>query len=265
MTTTTHDELPYVVGNWKMNGKSADAKSQFELMLSGLAELKGRVQAAVCPPATLIEGLAERNDPALLTLGAQDCVAEACGARTGDLNAEMLSDAGASIVILGHSERRTLHGETDDVIQQKVAAAWRYGLTAVVCVGETLAERRAGRATEVVIRQMDASVPSLGDGAKLVIAYEPVWAIGSGLVPSATELTDIYSDLRAYLDKRFKTQAKIPLLYGGSVNSANTAELMTTTPFDGLLVGKASLKADEFLAIARNCAESRGMAGTTPA
>lgn len=247
---------PVVVGNWKMNGKGPLAKSEFAKMLAGFAELRGRVQAAVCPPATLIEGLAMRNDSDLIVLGAQNCVAEACGARTGDINAEMVSEAGAQIVILGHSERRALHGETSEMVREKVAAVWQCKLTALVCIGETREDRLSGKALDVVVRQLDTSLPLGANGDNLMIAYEPVWAIGTGVVPTCAELLEMHGVIKDYLGDRFDG-AIIPLLYGGSVSSGNTAELMRTTPFDGLLVGKASLSAEEFLSIARICAELR--------
>lgn len=257
MTTLQASKRPILVGNWKMNGTGALAKEAIAKMHAGLKSFDKSVFAAICPPATLIGALAEHTDPEVMLLGAQDCVAEACGARTGDLNAELLSEAGARIVILGHSERRTIHGETDAMIRNKVASAWANGLTALVCVGESLDDRNSDRVGQVIEEQLDGSIPDMPPEAKTIIAYEPVWAIGTGLVPTPRMLSIVYDDIRRYLTGRFGPARSIPLLYGGSVSASNAAELMGKTSFDGLLVGKASLSADEFLGIAKACADAR--------
>jgi triosephosphate isomerase len=190
-----------------------------------------------------------------LAIGAQDCHPAASGAHTGDISAEMLADAGASAVIVGHSERRADHHETDEVVRQKALAARRAGLVAIVCVGETRAERDAGKALEVVGRQLDGSVPDGATAANLVVAYEPVWAIGTGLTPTPKDVEEVHAFIRKKLTERLKGEgAAVRILYGGSVKPGNAAELMAVPHVNGALVGGASLKAVDFLAIAAACA-----------
>jgi triosephosphate isomerase (TIM) len=205
----------------------------------------------VCPPATLVAEFAAAAAGSPVRIGAQDCHAEPAGAFTGDLSAEMLKDAGASAVIVGHSERRSYHRETDGDVQSKALAARRAGLCAIVCVGETRSERDGGRALSVVGTQLDGSVPEGATAANLVLAYEPVWAIGSGLTPTPSDIAEMHGLVRRRLVARFGTEGEgIRILYGGSVKPANARELMHVADVDGALVGGASLKADEFLAIA---------------
>jgi triosephosphate isomerase len=190
-----------------------------------------------------------------LAIGAQDCHPAASGAHTGDISAEMLADAGATAVIVGHSERRADHHETDEVVRQKALAARRAGLVAIVCVGETRAERDAGKALEVVGRQLDGSVPDGATAANLVVAYEPVWAIGTGLTPTPKDVEEVHAFIRKKLTERLKGEgAAVRILYGGSVKPGNAAELMAVPHVNGALVGGASLKAVDFLAIAAACA-----------
>ena len=233
-----------VAGNWKMNGLAASAE-----MLEAFrrAHPAPACDVLVCPPATLIAGLAGRGT----ALGGQDCHPEASGAHTGDISAEMLRDAGAEAVILGHSERRTDHGETDALVAAKAAAAARARLTAIVCVGETESQRDAGRALEVVGGQLAGSLPPEADPAGLVIAYEPVWAIGTGRTPSLAEIGEMHDFLRARLIERFGAEpgAAIRLLYGGSVKPGNAKEIFAVGNVDGGLIGGASLKAEDFGAI----------------
>jgi triosephosphate isomerase len=239
---------PLVGGNWKMNGLSA-ARVELDKILVGAFALPANVDLLVCPPALLIPSFAEAARGARVGIGGQDCHAEASGAHTGDISAEMLADAGAVAVIVGHSERRKDHGETDAMVRAKALAARRAGLMAIVCVGETRAERDAGQALAIVGRQLDGSLP---DGAEnFVIAYEPVWAIGTGLTPTAGDVGDMHRFIRERLGARYgKAGQGIRVLYGGSVKPANAAELLGVEDVDGSLVGGASLKADEFLAIA---------------
>jgi triosephosphate isomerase (TIM) len=239
---------PLVAGNWKMNGLSA-ARGELDKILAGAFELPANVDILVCPPALLIPSFADRARGARVGIGGQDCHAEASGAHTGDISAEMLADAGAVAVIVGHSERRKDHGETDALVRAKALAARRAGLMAIVCVGETRAERDAGQALAVVGRQLDGSLP---DGAEnFVIAYEPVWAIGTGLTPTAGDVGDMHRFIRERLGSRYgKAGQGIRVLYGGSVKPANAKELLGVDDVDGSLVGGASLKAEEFLAIA---------------
>jgi triosephosphate isomerase len=233
---------PLVAGNWKMNGLRA-AAAEFARIVQGASALPG-VDLLVCPPATLIAAFAAAAEGTPVRIGAQDCHAEPCGAFTGDIAAEMLKDAGASAVILGHSERRSYHNETDDQIRSKALAARRAGLLAIVCVGETQAEREAGDVQAVVGRQLDGSLP-------LVLAYEPVWAIGSGLTPTPADVAAMHGFLRRRLCERFGPAGQgIRILYGGSVKPSNAPELLHVADVDGALVGGASLKSAEFLAIA---------------
>jgi triosephosphate isomerase len=205
----------------------------------------------VCPPVTLIAAFAgaARGSPVLI--GAQDCHAEPSGAHTGDISAEMLADAGARAVIVGHSERRADHHETDAQVRAKTQAAWRAGLTAILCVGEQRAEREAGKTLEVIGRQLDGSVPDRATAAGLVIAYEPVWAIGTGLIPTAADVAEVHAFVRKRLSERFATEAaSVRILYGGSVKPANAGELLSVANVNGALVGGASLKSADFLGIA---------------
>jgi triosephosphate isomerase len=238
---------PLVAGNWKMNVASA---GEFARMVEGARALAA-VDVMVCPPATLLAELAAAARGSPVRLGGQDCYAEPSGAFTGDIAAEMLKAAGASAVIVGHSERRTYHKETDADVRAKALAARRAGLTAIVCVGETKAEREAGRALAVVATQLDGSLPDGATAENLVVAYEPVWAIGTGLTPTPQDVAEMHAFIRRRLTARFGAQGQgIRVLYGGSVKPSNAKVLMAIPDVDGALVGGASLKADEFLAIA---------------
>jgi triosephosphate isomerase len=239
-----------LAGNWKMNGLLASA-AEFNKMLEGARALSAKLDIIVCPPATLLAGFAAAAAGSPLRLGAQDCHAESSGAFTGDISAEMLKDAGASAVIVGHSERRSLHCETDADVRAKVLAAHRAGLLPIVCVGETRAQREEGRAQDVVATQLQGSLPDGGTPENLVIAYEPVWAIGTGLTPTPADVAAMHGFARQCLVSRFGMAGQgIRVLYGGSVKPSNARELMRAADVDGALVGGASLKADEFLAIA---------------
>ena len=230
-----------VAGNWKMNGLKASAEMLAEL---AAAQPDPGCDVLICPPATLIATLAG----GAFDVGGQDCHAEATGAHTGDISAEMLADAGAVAVIVGHSERRADHGETDAMVAAKARAAWRAGLTAVVCLGETEAERDADRTLERVGSQLGGSVPDGATAANSVLAYEPVWAIGTGRTPSLSEIGEVHDFLRARLRERLgpKTGDAIRLLYGGSVKPGNAAEIFAIGNVDGALVGGAALKAADF-------------------
>jgi triosephosphate isomerase (TIM) len=241
---------PLVAGNWKMNGLRASA-SELARVAAGARLLAAAVDLMVCPPATLIAQFAAAVAGTPLRIGAQDCHAEAAGAFTGDLSAEMLKDAGASAIIVGHSERRTYHKETDAEVRAKALAVRRAGLAAIVCVGETQAQRQGGQASAVVAAQLDGSLPDGATADDLVVAYEPVWAIGSGLTPTPADVAEMHGLIRQRLISRFGTAGEgMRILYGGSVKPANARELMGAADVDGALVGGASLKADEFLAIA---------------
>jgi triosephosphate isomerase len=241
---------PLVAGNWKMNGLKASAVELDKIIAGGKA-LLGMTELMVCPPATLLLAFVGVARGSGIAIGGQDCRAEPAGAYTGDISADMLKDAGAAAVIVGHSERRALHRETDVDVKAKAEAAWRAGLTAIVCIGETQAEREMGRTLDVLGRQLDGSLPEGATGANLVIAYEPVWAIGTGLTPTAADVAQAHEFIRQRLAIRFGAVAEaVRILYGGSVKPSNAQELMGVANVDGALVGGASLKADEFLAIA---------------
>ncbi len=238
---------PLVAGNWKMNG-SRDSLAEIEAVKAGLGA--DTVDVAICPPATLISRAAVMAAASRMLVGGQDCHAKASGAHTGDIAAEMLADAGAKLVIVGHSERRADHGETDTVVRAKAEAARRAGLLAIICVGETLAQRQAVETLAVVETQLAGSVPDDATGANTVIAYEPVWAIGTGLTPSTADIAEVHSHIRRRLTERLGTAgAEIRILYGGSVKPDNAAEIFAVDGVNGALVGGASLKARDFLAI----------------
>jgi triosephosphate isomerase len=244
---------PLIAGNWKMNGlKSSTA--EFETMLAGAPTLAAKADLLVCPPATLVADFADKARGSKLVVGAQDCHPKASGAHTGDLSAEMLADAGARAIIVGHSERRADHGENDALVRQKTEAAWRAGVTAIVCIGETRGQRDAGQTLDICGGQLAGSVPDGATAANLVVAYEPVWAIGTGLTPTAKDVEEVHRFIRGVLTDRFGGEGgKIRILYGGSVKPSNANELMGVANVDGALVGGASMKAADFLAIAAGC------------
>jgi triosephosphate isomerase len=245
---------PLIAGNWKMNGLRASS-AEFEAMLAGAPGVAAKADLLVCPPATLIAAFAEKaRGSNIIAIGAQDCHPKASGAHTGDLSAEMLADAGASAIIVGHSERRADHGESDALVRQKTEAVWRAGLTAIVCIGETQHQRDAGQALDICRGQLDLSLPDQARADNLVVAYEPVWAIGTGLTPTVGDVQQIHKFIRDFLIARFNGEgARTRILYGGSVKPSNAAELMAVANVNGALVGGASLKAADFLAIAAGC------------
>ncbi len=236
-----------IVGNWKMNGSRA-MLAEARAIDRGAARAPG-VKVSIAPPFTLIQAMAEAAQG--IAVGGQDCRAEAAGAFTGDISAPMLVDAGASFVIVGHSERRTLHGESDADVRAKAAAALAAGLEVIVCVGETEAQRDAGDAELVVGDQVDRSMPVSADAVAAVsVAYEPVWAIGTGRVPSIADVAAMHAAIRSRLVGRYgDAGANVAILYGGSVNPGNAAELLAVADVGGALVGGASLSAESFLAI----------------
>jgi len=250
---------PLVAGNWKMNGLQASI-GELEKIIAGVRQLAQKsaqksdqksfnADVMICPPATLIAEFAAAARGTAVAIGAQNCHVLPAGAYTGDISAEMLRDAGAQAVIVGHSERRQHYGETDAMVRAKALAAQRAGLTAIVCVGETRAERDGGRARDIVRAQLDGSLPDKVAG--VVVAYEPVWAIGTGLTPTQSDAGDMHGFVRQRLASRYgEAGDEIRILYGGSVKPDNAAELLTVANVDGALVGGASLEAAEFLAIA---------------
>jgi triosephosphate isomerase len=241
---------PLVAGNWKMNGLRAST-AELGKIVKGSAALTGKADLMICPPATLIMSFVTETAGSAIEIGGEDCHAEPFGAFTGDISAEMLADAGATAIIVGHSERRTLHQETDAEVRAKVRAVWRAGLTAIVCIGEKRAEREAGLIFDVLGRQLDGSIPDGATAAKLVVAYEPVWAIGTGLTPTTADVAQAHAFIRRRLVSRHGAAADmVRVLYGGSVKPSNAKELMEVADVDGALVGGASLKAEDFLGIA---------------
>ena len=246
---------PLVAGNWKMNGLAASL-TEARRVRERLAQpdFATGLDVMICPPATLIAALAREAAGSRLLVGAQECHRVASGAHTGDIAAEMLKDAGASAVIVGHSERRAGHGERSGDVKAKALAAHRAGLGAIVCIGETAGERKAGLTLAVVARQLSASLPDHAGGADTVVAYEPVWAIGTGVTPSTSDIAEVHAYLRGALAERFGAAGRgIRILYGGSVKPDNARELLAVRDVDGALVGGASLKADDFLAIIAAC------------
>jgi triosephosphate isomerase len=238
---------PLVAGNWKMNGLRASL-AEIALVKAGIGSAKCDV--AICPPATLIAAAVAQAAGSALMIGGQDCHTAASGAHTGDISAEMIADAGGTVVIVGHSERRTDHGETDALVRAKAEAARRAGLLAILCIGETEAERRSGATMGVLQRQIAGSVPDGATSANLVIAYEPVWAIGTGLTPSEGDIAEAHAHIRLRLAERIGAEAALTrILYGGSVKPSNAAAILGLDDVDGALVGGASLKAADFLPI----------------
>ncbi len=243
---------PLIAGNWKMNGLRHEARIQIDDLLERMAEsdLRDR-DILLCPPATLIDMMAAarhvRSQP--LLIGGQDCHMERSGAHTGDISAEMLKDAGCDYVIVGHSERRADHGEDNDTVRRKARAAIEAGLTAIICIGETESQRKSGETLQVLTGQLEGSVPEGADAANTVIAYEPVWAIGTGLTPTVEDVAEAHAHIRETIGGLMGDPLKARLLYGGSVKPSNAAELLAVDNVDGALVGGASLRADDFWAI----------------
>lgn len=242
---------PLVAGNWKMNGIESSLTELRSLQERLAHEPVPEADILVCPPATLLSRARQAMAGSVIALGGQDCHPLAVGPHTGDISAEMLADAGASAVIVGHSERRADHGETDALVKAKAEAARRSGLTAIICIGETRPQREDGATLEVLRRQLMGSVPSDSRATDTVIAYEPVWAIGSGLTPTPADIAEVHGFIRDELGRLLRDgeARRVRLLYGGSVKPANASELLFVPDIDGTLVGGASLKADDFYAI----------------
>ena len=241
---------PLVAGNWKMNGLTASLGEARAIANGFMSGLDAETDAALCVPATLLNQLSDVLASSPVKSGGQDCRAEVSGAFTGDISAEMLRDAGATYAIVGHSERRTLHGETDADVNAKAQAAWRAGLIAIICIGETGDERKAGQTLAVLSRQLSGSVPASSTAANTIIAYEPVWAIGTGLTPTSGDVKDAHAHIRADLAGICGAEgSKMRILYGGSVKPDNAGEILNLPEVGGALVGGASLKAADFLSI----------------
>ena len=244
---------PLIAGNWKMNGRQADGLTLARALAERSAHEPLAADLLICPPATLLFLVAELLTDTPVALGAQDCHPKPSGAFTGDIAAPMLADAGCSYVIVGHSERRAGHREDDALVRAKAEAAVAAGLIPIVCLGETEAERDAGQALAVVERQLAGSLPAGAEAARLVVAYEPVWAIGTGRTPTAPDIEAVHRHLRRQLAGRVAEPERVRLLYGGSVKTDNCREILRLPEVNGALIGGASLKAEEFWAIAATC------------
>lgn len=246
---TVSGPRPMVAGNWKMNGTTAMLKEP-RLLAGMLRDVKLKCEVLVCPPATLARRVKSVMKGTKIRVGGQDCHAAASGAHTGDISAEMLKDAGCTAVIVGHSERRTNHGETDAVVNAKARAGHRAGLTSIICIGETLDERKGGKTLAVLSTQLKGSIPEGATAANTVIAYEPVWAIGTGLTPTVAEVAEAHTHIRTEIGAIMGEEgAATRILYGGSVKPSNASELMAAANVNGALVGGASLKAADFIGI----------------
>jgi triosephosphate isomerase len=239
-----------IAGNWKMNTLRHDAEALAQTLVDYCRnEGDSGADLLVCPPATVLQAVAEIVEGSSVALGAQDCHSGNFGAHTGDINAAMVADAGCSHVIVGHSERRADHGETSELVQSKAAAAQDQGLTAIICVGETLEQREAGDTLTVITEQVTGSLPPQATAENTVVAYEPVWAIGTGLTPTIDQIAEVHDHIRALLAKPISDSDQVRLLYGGSVNAGNAKEILAIANVNGGLVGGASLKAPDFWAI----------------
>jgi triosephosphate isomerase len=239
-----------IAGNWKMNGLKADGLTLVRDLVRRAAAKEPAAELVVCPPATLLMSVAEALAGSVIALGGQDCHSEPEGAHTGDVAAPMLRDAGCRYVILGHSERRAEHHESDALIRAKATAARKAGLRVILCIGETAEQRDQGHTLAVVAQQLSGSLPQGLGAEEIVIAYEPVWAIGTGRTPTPGDVESVHAHIRAQLKGRVADPAAVRILYGGSVKPANARELQAAGDVDGALVGGASLAADDFWAIA---------------
>ena len=246
----TPDIRPLVAGNWKMNGTGESLDELRTIVNRPNSAIGEKIDALICVPATLVFRAAQSVAGEALAIGGQDCHFKKHGAHTGDIAADMLKDAGASHVIVGHSERRTDHAETDAIVHAKAKAGWEANLKVIICIGETEAQRRAGSTLDVIATQLAGSVPEGARAENTIIAYEPVWAIGTGLTPTPEDVKEVHGSIRDKLARRFGQEgAKMRILYGGSVKPSNAIELLGIDNVDGALVGGASLKATDFLAI----------------
>ncbi|MCC7260081.1 MAG: triose-phosphate isomerase [Alphaproteobacteria bacterium] len=247
----------YIIGNWKMHGVRTSARALASTVLDAAGRLASqKTEVILCPPATLLSLIADLTYNTPVRCGGQDCHAEAEGAYTGEISAAMLRDAGATYVIVGHSERRAGHSESSREVNRKAEAALAAGLRPVLCVGESLAERKAGRAMDTVRRQLRESMPRQGDTKRVIVAYEPVWAIGTGQVANASDIAEMHAHIATLLKSEFGfAETEVAVLYGGSVKPANAAEILRCPGVHGVLVGSASLNAEEFVAII-NAAQS---------
>jgi triosephosphate isomerase len=245
---------PLIAGNWKMNGLGADGVALARAVAERAANETLRCDLLVCPPATILARVADVLKGSAVAVGGQDCHVKPSGAHTGDVSAPMLKDAGAAFVIVGHSERRADHGESDALVRAKAEAARGAGLVPIVCIGETAAQRDAGETMSVLARQVRGSVPPGLGAAEVVVAYEPVWAIGTGRTPTVAEIAEAHAHIRSELVGHSGSGAEnVRILYGGSLNAGNAKSILAVPGVNGGLIGGASLKADDFLTIAASC------------
>lgn len=245
---------PLIAGNWKMNGLVADGLALARAVAEGAAKTALSCDLLVCPPVTIVARIADTLKGTVVAVGGQDCHPKVSGAHTGDVSAAMLKDGGATFVIVGHSERRADHAETDAIVRAKAEAARAAGLTPIICIGETAAQRDTGETLAVLTRQIVGSVPVGLDAADFVVAYEPVWAIGTGRTPTLVEIGDAHSHIRAKLVRHLGPGATdTRILYGGSLNPANAKAILAVSGVNGGLIGGASLKAPDFLSVAASC------------
>ncbi len=245
--------MPLIAGNWKMNGLRREGIALAESIAARVTREPPQCEVLVCPPATLLQEVAAALRGRAVAVGGQDCHAQPRGAFTGDVSAAMIADAGGTYVIVGHSERRTLHGESDETVKAKAGAAHAAGLVAIVCIGETEKERDAGMTLDVLSRQMTGSIPKGATAANTVIAYEPVWAIGTGRTATQIEIAEAHAHIRLGLARHVGEPGRAKILYGGSVKGTNALDILAVKDVDGALVGGASLTAEEFWAIIRAC------------
>ncbi|ATA26457.1 triose-phosphate isomerase [Brenneria goodwinii] len=247
----TQSIRPLIAGNWKMNGLKSSLE-ELQNIVEAFPEVDN-IESLICLPATLISLASEITRDTPIQIGAQDCAIEKFGAHTGDISAEMLKDAGASYVIVGHSERRIDHGEANSLIHAKAKAAWRGGLIPIICIGETLAESKKGSTFEVLANQIEQSLPSEASPLNTVIAYEPIWAIGTGTIPKEQDVAIIHSYIRSCLSEKLGTKAnQLRIIYGGSVTPLNVVKFLNTTNVNGGLVGRAAMKSEDYLALLNN-------------
>jgi len=238
-----------IAGNWKMNGLSASL-TEIDAVIAGLSGAHANADILICPPATLIKTLSDKAADSALQIGGQTCHTKESGAHTGDISAGMLADAGAAYVIVGHSERRADHHESDQTVASQAEAAIAAGLLPIICCGESLEQREAGQTTDIILGQLAVSIPDAAEKVAFVVAYEPIWAIGTGLTASPEQIGEVHASIREALVARFGDKAQqTPILYGGSMKPANAADILSVADVDGGLIGGASLKAADFLAI----------------
>ena len=249
----TGSRRPLIAGNWKMNGLRQDGVARAKDLAARASKTAPKCDVVLCPPATLVHAVAEAVKGGSVAVGGQDCHAKASGAHTGDISAAMLADAGARYAIVGHSERRAAHHESDADMRAKAQAAHAAGLIAIICVGESDGQRDAGQALSVVEAQVAGSVPDGASPKTTVVAYEPIWAIGTGRTPTIEQIAEVHGAIRAALAKRHGGEAGFRILYGGSVKASNAKSILALADVDGALVGGASLDTAEFWGIVESC------------